>query len=202
MASITCRCGKVKIQFTSKSPRVSTECCCNHCFARVECLEALGGPSVSKDQPLLASKWDDRVKFVKGSTENLIAYKIDPTTQVTNIASKCCHTFLLGKHSVYDNNCVTTSSDFPTFSGEPNLEPSSRWFSNQWSKERLSKCRPLVGIWVNEEDGSLVGEEGFEDVLKMHLASMGRPIKQGAEGITFDEIIASIGKDKIQIMSK
>ena len=199
---MSCRCGKLKIQFTSKSPKVSTECCCDHCFARVQCLEAVGGPSVNTDQPLLASKWDDKIKFVKGGIDDLKSYKMNPSTQVTNIASKCCHTFLLGKHSVYDTNCVTTSSDFPIFEGDPNLEPSSRWFSNQWPKERLAKCsRRLVGIWVNEEDGSLVGEPGFEDVLNNHLASIERPIQEGTEGVSFDEIITSIGKDKVQIIS-
>jgi hypothetical protein len=199
MASIACRCSKVKIQFTSASPRVSTECCCDHCFARVQCLEALGGPNVSTNEPLLASKWDDKVTILEGR-EHLFVYKMNRTTQVTNIAASCCHTFILGKHSVYDANCVTTSSDFPIFSNQENMESSTRWFSNQWGPERLSKCQQLIGIWV-KDDGTIAGEEGFEDVLKAHLASTERPISKGAEGESLQEIVASIGTDTIRIMS-
>ena len=132
---------------------------------------------------------------------------MNATTQVTNIASSCCHTFMLGKHSVYDANCVTTSSDFPIFAGETNMEPSSRWFSNQWDEERLSKCsRQLVGIWVNEDDGTLVGDDGYEDVLKAHLACMERPIKQEdgdtrGQSMSFNDIVDKIGRDRVKIMN-
>jgi hypothetical protein len=133
----------------------------------------------------------------------MYVYKLNSETLLTNIASTCCHTFLLGRHPVYDGNCVTTSSDFPIFENAEDivLVPSSRWHSNQWDKERLSKYEPLVGIWVQEEDGSLVGEDGWEDVFKVHIEKMQREIPDCAEGETFDEIIDSIGRNKIIIAS-
>ena len=213
MASITCRCGKVELKFpTSSSPRISTECCCNHCFQRVKYLEELGGPTVP-DKPLLASKWDNKIEIVKGQNE-LFAYKLSPETLVTNIASNCCKTFLLGRHSGYDGNCVTTSSNFPIFHNvekEENMIPSSRWFVNQWSSERLAKYpSKLVGIWVNDDDGSIVGEEGWEEIFKIHQAKMQAEIPttdddddDGVEGLSFDEILDTIiGKGNIRIVSK
>lgn len=202
MASISCRCGDVVIHFTCDTPRVTTECCCNHCFARVRHLEELGGPKIlSNDKPLLNTKWDNKLIVEKGR-EKLFAYKMTPKTMVLNIASSCCHTFLLGRNSVYDANCVTTGDDFPAFSDNTKtLRPSSRWFSNQWGSERLSKLDYVIGIWVNEKDGSLVGEDGWEKVLAVHMTAMQSDIRPHATGETFEQIIESIGVDNIKIVS-
>ena len=202
MASISCRCGTVKIQFTSDTPRVTTECCCNHCFSRVGYLETLGGPKIpSSDKPLLASKWDNKVKITESGRDKLYAYKMTPETGVINIASTCCHTFLLGRHSGYDANCVPTSDDFSIFSrNSKRMASSSRWFSNQWDKDRLSKLDYIPGIWVNEKDGSLSGDQGWEPIFEAHKAAMESDISQGAEGESFEEIIDSIGRDKIKIV--
>jgi len=66
MTSFTCRCGDVKIQLSSDSRRVTTECCCNHCFARMNYLASMGGPTIDKDRPLTCSKWDNRAKVLSG----------------------------------------------------------------------------------------------------------------------------------------
>jgi len=203
MATISCRCGKVELQFPSKTPRVSTECCCNSCRQRVEYLADMGGPIVPK-KPLLTSKWDNRVEIVSGK-DLLFAYKLNPETMVLNIASSCCKTFLLGRHEEYDGNCVTTSSEFPVFHNAEGMVPVSRWFVNQWDKDRLEKCdRSLIGIWVNEDgDGSLTGEEGWEDVFQAQQACIQREIPPDAKGLTFDEIIDEIiGRDNVGIVSQ
>ena len=208
---MTCRCGKVQMEFTDSRPRVSTECCCNHCFARVRYLEEVGGPPVPS-KPLLNSKWDNRISIVQGR-EYLFAYKMTPTTQVLNIATTCCHTFLLGRNPVYDANCVTTTTTltFPVWSssstGSPMerlpFEASSRWFSNQWEPERLAKYPHLVGIWVREEDGSITGDPGWETVFAQQLECMQREIAENAPGETFDAIVdGSIGRDTIVIVSE
>lgn len=199
VASMSCRCGNVRIEFSSSDPRVSTECCCNHCLARVQYLERLGGPTIP-DNPLVNSKWDNCVKIVKGR-DYLFAFKLTPETQVVNIASTCCHTFLLGRHAGYDGNCVTTSSDFPIWNNAdlPFLV-SSRWFSNQWDPERLAKYPKLVGIWV-QSDGSIQGETGWELVFEKQLECIQRDIKQGTEGESFDEIVESLQRDKIIIVN-
>lgn len=199
-ASITCKCGNVELGFTSRSPRVTTECCCNHCFSRVQYLQKLGGPKVSS-KPLLASKWDNKVRVIKGR-ENLHIYKLTEHTQVINIASSCCYTFLLGRHPGYDTNCVTTSSDFPIWkNADRPFSASSRWFSNQWTSERLKHYPPLIGIWVNELDNSITGEKGWEAVFKTHMEMMDQRIPMNAVGETFDEIVESIGHEKVIITS-
>lgn len=203
-ASITCKCGKVRLTFPSNRPRVSTECCCNHCFARVEYLEKLGGPLVDRSKPVLCSKWDNRIKVESGK-EHLMVYKMTPTTQVWNIASSCCHTFLLGRHSEYDANCVTTVADFPTWHSVDKdhfpFQASSRWFSNQWDPKRLEALQPLVGIWVNESDGSIVGEEGWEPIFASHMESTQQPISDSAAGESFDDIVDQIGRESVIIVS-
>ncbi len=200
IASFSCCCGKVQIKLTTRTPRVSTECCCNHCFARVQYLAGLGGPSVP-EKPLLNSKWDNRVSIVNGG-DCLYAFKLTHETQVINIASTCCHTFLLGRHSGYDANCVTTCSDFPIWNNvDLPFDASSRWFSNQWEPERLARYSSLVGIWVDESDGSIHGDTGWEEVLEKHMECMHREIQQDSQGETFDKLLDSIGRDKIVVVN-
>ena len=203
MASVSCRCGSVVLRFASDRPRVTTECCCNHCFARVRYLAELGGPQIpSKDKPLVNSKWDNSFVVEKGRG-NLFAYKMTKGTAVFNIATKCCHTFMLGRNDIYDAQCVTTCDDFPLFSGNIRLSPSSRWFSNQWSPERLSKLEnpSLIGIWVNEDDNSLTGDAGWEQVYETHKAAMESAIVTqhplGVTSETFKDLIDTVGDIKI-----
>lgn len=199
-ASISCRCGNVEIQFTARKPRLSTECCCNHCYVRTRYLERLGGPSVPT-RPLLTSKWEDRVTIIKGR-DYLFCYKVTPKTLVYNVASSCCYTFLLGRHSVYDAQCVTTSTDFPIWkNADLPFRASSRWFSNQWGTERLAQYPPLTGIWVKEIDGSITGDPGWESVVERHMATINQEISEDvSSGETFDSIVESIGRDHIIII--
>lgn len=53
--------------------------------------------------------------------DKMFAYKMNPHTMVVNIASSCCHTFLLVRNPEYDKSCVTTSDDFPVF--DDGMEP-------------------------------------------------------------------------------
>jgi hypothetical protein len=192
MASLSCHCGKVKLRLTSKSPRVSTECCCNSCFRRVKCLQDLGGPPVEMDKPIVCIKWDNRVIVEQGS-DHLMAYKLTPDTKMVNIASSCCHTFLLGRNAEYDAHCFTTNQGPPVYNQHyVEIPPSSRWFSSQWSQERLDKLEPLIGIWV-DGDGNLTGEDGWEPVFEKQMQAMNAAIPSDSKGETFEQVLESLG---------
>lgn len=79
------------------------------------------------------------------------------------------------------------------------LQPSSRWFANQWDKKRLEPYDKLVGIWVNEDDGSITGEDGYEQVLEDHMVCMNREISPSDAliGETFEELLDTIGNIRI-----
>ncbi|CAB9506922.1 expressed unknown protein [Seminavis robusta] len=206
MASATCQCGKVAIQFTSSKPRVSTECCCDSCFNRVGFLadRRRRGSSSPEDtsnsgKPIVNMKWDNRVTIVRGR-DQLFAYKLTPETKVFNIATKCCHSFLFGRNDTYDAHCLTTNeADLVWGDQYQRIQPSSRWFVNQWTDARRATLEPLMGIWVDSE-GNLDGEKGWEAVFENHLAAMNAPILKDAVGETFDEILQSLGR--IEIVSE
>lgn len=134
----------------------------------------------------------------------MFAYKVvNPQTKVMNIASKCCRTFLLGRQPEYDANCVTVQAEHAVYCNvaEGSIKPRARFFTNQWSKERLSKYKPLVGIWV-DESGSITGEEGWEDTFKDQVESMQRAIPTDANGVSFQDIWDEISKGGISIASE
>jgi hypothetical protein len=202
MASLSCHCGKVLLQLTTNSPRVSTECCCDSCFDRVQFLADRGGPFVvDKNVPIVTMKWENKVEVVKGR-DHLFAYKLTPDTHVVNIASKCCHTFLLGRNNDYDASCLTTNEASAVYGQTyQRIEPSSRWWVNQWSEERRAKLMPLVGIWV-DKDGNLAGETGWKHVFDKQFAAMNAPIATDGvgSGESFDQVLQSAGP--VQIVSR
>lgn len=110
-----------------------------------------------------------------------------------NIYATCCHTFLLGRNATYDANCVTVVNDCVVFHTSTNdcNTATSRWFTNQWDSKLLSKFPPLVGIWVDESDGTLLGEDGWEQVFEKMKDDMERDIPQIEDSSyqTFDEIL-------------
>ena len=108
-----------------------------------------------------------------------------------NIYACCCHTFLLGQNNVYDANCVTVVDDCVVFDENHHQDHSatSRWFTNQWDPNLVSKFPPLLGIWVHD-DGSLLGQEGWEQVYAKMKADMERELPENADGYqTFDHIL-------------
>lgn len=135
--------------------------------------------------------------------DNLFAYRLNDTTEVTNIASSCCNTFLLGRHSGYDANCVTAQQEAAVYCNttEGAIVPYARFFTNQWSKEKLSQYKPMIGIWVDESTGDIVGEDGYKELFQAHIESVQRGIPNDAVGITFDDILKDIvGLDNIIVI--
>jgi hypothetical protein len=214
MATLSCRCGKVVLQLTTSRARVSTECCCDSCFNRAMFLsERRGGTCIDdKNTPIVCMKWDNRVTIVQGR-EYMFVYKLTPQTNVFNIASSCCYTFLLGRNDDYDAHCLTTNEVGPIWGGHyERIEPSSRWFVNQWSDTQRAKLKPLMGIWVDAE-GNLDGEDGWKSVFEEHFAAMNAPIDiteseeratstTVGETETFDQVLKSLDSVPIVIVSE
>ena len=219
MTCISCRCGAVQVRLTTHQPRISTECCCDHCLARVRYLEELGGPSIpsnnkdNNNKPLISTKWDNRFVVEKGR-DQLFVYKLSRDTLVTNVASKCCSTFLLGRHSDYDANCVTICDAFPIFTNDyVRIPPSSRWYANQWDPTRLANLEPLTGLWVSADGTfSITGDKGWQEVLEAQQNAMGADIivppsllldgdDEARHWESFEQLLNSIGRETVQIVS-
>lgn len=183
---ISCRCGSVKLKFPSSCPRVVTECCCNHCYARLAHFER--GPSIPL-KPIVTSKWDNCIQILHGKN-HLGAFKTLSDSNVLNIYAECCQTFLLGRNATYDENCVNVVNECVVFEGYDSKDAAcSRWFANQWDSNILSKFPPKIGIWLNEADGSLVGDDGWEQVFAKMKAEMERKLPEDDSYQTFDDIL-------------
>lgn len=180
---------------------MSTECCCDHCHNRLRFLTSIGGPD-TPDCPKVASKWDNCMQIISGR-DKMFAFKVNPDTKVMNIASKCCKTFLLGRQPEYDASCVTVQAEHAIYCNleEGSIEPHARFFTNQWSRERLSKYKPMVGIWVNEA-GSITGENGWEEIFKNQVENMRKAIPDDAVGISFEELWNELSKEGVVIASE
>jgi len=103
----------------------------------------------------------------------------------------------------YDANCVTTQAESVVYCNvtEGSIAPYARFFTNQWDGDRLSKYKPMIGIWVDESTGEITGEEGWKPLFQNHLENIQREITPGATGVSFDDILDEIGRDNVIILS-
>jgi hypothetical protein len=129
-------------------------------------------------------------------------YKLNHATLLINIASTCCHTYLVGRHSAYHGNAVMTMADAPVFTGlDDSRNKSLRWFVRDWDPDKLSVLPKMTTMWI-QEDGTPMGDcDGWEAIFQGDVASLQAPILEGTEGESFDELVESLGgSDSITIV--
>ena len=111
MSTLRCNCGKTTIKLATTTPRTKTVCCCEDCYDRVNVLhERYGGPKArSPDLPALFCTFDNSLVIESG---DVMFFKVTPVERPSpvNMASTCCHTYLMGYFEMYHHNCVAVNS--------------------------------------------------------------------------------------------
>lgn len=146
--------------------------------------------------PLRVKTLDNHLVFVQGK-DKLQLYKTTKDTLLINMASTCCNTYLIGRHSGYHySGSLATMADFCKYQNlDDSSQPTSRWFTNKWTPERLSQYEKLPALWVNEEDGSLEADfEGWQEVFQAQVAALQVPVPEDAHapGETFEDVVEHV----------
>ena len=160
MASLSCVCGAVQIQFPSSTPRSCSACCCRDCQTKIQYLERQGGPELSFAKPISVLTLDNNMLLTRGKNK-LRFFKLTPDSYTVNMTSTCCSTFLVGRSKDYGGNAVGI---YPEYCAVSNIDPEKTKtldfisFKSHWP-EPVNVPETVPELWM-ADDGSFTGSEG------------------------------------------
>ncbi|MSR14185.1 MAG: hypothetical protein EXR86_06375 [Gammaproteobacteria bacterium] len=188
MATITCKCGAVQIEFYTKNDLFRLECCCHDCSAALWYANKRGGPPFPKIQCVDSSWFPNDFKVVKGENE-LGAFVNFENADTTRFHCTVCWSVLFGDHTAYAKKLVVTQvGNYKEFEGLKNAElmsPQARHFLKDLSKEQLA----TLPIW--EGDPANV----YQGVAENWMACFPAVLEAGHEGTEMNAqiLLAKIG---------
>lgn len=192
MATVTCKCGEVKFQFpTSSTPRVHSLCCCDDCQRRIQYLADKGGTPLDVEHPVEVANFEGQIKFVKGRTL-LHFFKLSEETNMINVGSTCCHSFLCARNTDFHGNAVAT---LPQYAKVEHADKPLEFltFFKFWPNQDYKKPDGLIEFWKKDDgfdQGSFDGTEGFMEAIGTAMGSNAAPMSEKVDGaITFDELV-------------
>ena len=199
MATITCQCGKVCIEFPTTKPRCTQECCCNDCFARIDYLHKQGGPTMPDEiqkrlKPTTFHYFVNRLQ-VKSGKDQIKFFLLSDNGDNYNMATKCCNTFLLGHSLKFSGNGVAVPVELNTLSDNVIAEkPLLRWFPADLAVEESnginnddSNIPPRA--WLNSEFAP-EGTDGFADNFGVVMGAWTKPVADEENvGETFVDLL-------------
>mmetsp|Transcript_91377 Transcript_91377/g.263758 ORF Transcript_91377/g.263758 Transcript_91377/m.263758 type:complete len:202 (-) Transcript_91377:475-1080(-) len=193
MATVSCKCGKIKFQLgPSKAPRVHSLCCCDDCQRRVEHLTTKGGTAFDTSRPVEVANFEGQVKLLDPQVKNLLyVFKLRDETNMVNVASKCCYSFLCARNTDFHGNAIAT---FPQYAIVNDAEEISKpyeflSFPGFWKHGDLRKDLPQ--FWKDgTKEGGFDGTGDFMTALGTAMGANAAPMTETVEGaISFDELV-------------
>lgn len=148
MASITCKCSAVHIEFPAERELFRHECCCHDCISALWYSTKHGGPEYPQD--LCAdSCWLPNDFAVVSGEDRLAAFMNYEGADSTRFHCTSCWTILLADHVLYEGKIVVSQvAAYKEFEGLTNIgrmEPQARHFLKDRSPEQVAALRPWAG---------------------------------------------------------
>ncbi len=141
MATITCKCTTVHIEFFTKNDLFRLECCCHDCTAALWYANKRGGPSLPIHQCLDTSWFPNEFKIVTGE-DKLGAFLNFENADTTRFYCTDCWSVLFADHPAYAKKLVVTQvMNYKDFKGLDNAELmplQARHFLKDLSGEQLT----------------------------------------------------------------
>ena len=188
MATITCMCGAVQLEFRAKNDLFRLECCCHDCSAALWYANKRGGPVFPKMQCVDSSWFPNDFKVVRG-LDKLGAFMNFEKADTTRFHCTDCWSVLFGDHTAYAGKIVVTQvGAYKEFAGLKNAQlmpPQARHFVQDLSKEQLAGLPAWSGDPSNVYPGVAdnwmarfpsvleAGREGTEMNAQILLAKIG-----------------------------
>jgi hypothetical protein len=188
MATITCKCGTVRIEFDAKYDLLRLECCCRDCTAALRYAHQRGGPAFPENQCLDSSWLPNDFNIVKGE-EKLGAFMNFENAATTRFYCTDCWTVLLADHPAYAKKLVLTQAgNYKEFEGLRNIElmpPRARHFVKDLSKEQLA----ALPDWGRNPSNVY---QGVADILVAQFPAIQQAGKEGVK-MSAQILLAKIG---------
>ena len=141
MATITCKCTSVQIEFFTNNDLFRLECCCHDCTSALWYAHKRGGPALPSHQCLDSSWFPNAFTIVRGE-EKLGAFLNFENADTTRFYCTDCWSVLFADHPAYDKQLVVTQVvNFKEFAGLENAELmplQARHFLQDLSTEQLA----------------------------------------------------------------
>lgn len=191
MATVTCKCGAVEIEFNSGVDLFRAQCCCYDCSAALWYAAKRGGPAAPAHQCVDNSWFPNDFAVVRG--ENQIgAFLNFEDADTTRFYCNDCWTILFGDHPVYDKKVVvSTANNYKEYEGLRNvslMRPQARHFLKDLSRDQIAGLMAWEGDRSHVYQGvadilmsrfpeiQAAGNEGEEMNAQILLAKVGEPI--------------------------
>ncbi len=177
MATITCKCTTVQIEFFTKNDVFRLECCCHDCTTALWYANKRGGPALPIHQCLDTSWFPNEFTIVTGE-EKLGAFLNFENADTTRFYCTNCWSVLFADHPAYDKKVLVTQvMNYREFEGLDNAELmplQARHFVKDLSEEQLAALPAWRG------DPSHVYQSAA-DILLAQFPAMKEAGKEGAE---------------------
>ena len=197
MASVSCKCGEVKISFpVSDKPRVHSICCCDDCQKRVSHLATLGGKPLGDIFALGTGvevvNFEGQLKVDRG-LNLLYFYRLRTDTNMVNVGCKCCHSYMIARNTDFHGNSVATLPQFANVEGDLAGKPIQFVSFRQFWPVEMKLPEGVPEFWKAEDGKNFDGSPGFEKAMKEAFGANLLPFSKKIEGtITFDELIQGV----------
>ena len=188
MATITCKCTSVQIEFFTNNDLFRLECCCHDCTAALWYAYKRGGPALPIHQCLDSSWFPNAFQIVTGE-EKLGAFLNFENASSTRFYCTDCWSVLFADHPAYAKQLVVTQvMNYQEFEGLTNAELmplQARHFLKDLSAEQLaalpawrgdsSHVYPSAADILLAQFGTIkaAGQEGAEMNAQILLGKIG-----------------------------
>ena len=163
MATIKCKCGSVRIEFSAHTELFRHECCCHDCISALWYSTKRGGPEYPHD--LCADCcWLPNDFRVETGEDKLGAFMNFESADTTRFYCRSCWTILFQDHPIYEKKILVSQvAAYKEFEGLTNvvrMEPQARHFLKDLDKGQIEALPPWTG------DPSKVYQGVAEDLLE------------------------------------
>lgn len=188
MATITCKCGSVRINFLASAELFRHECCCHDCISALWYATRRGGPEYPHDR-CADCCWLPNDFRVERGEDKLGAFLNYESADTTRFYCTSCWTVLFGVHSLYEKRIlvsqVATYKDFEGLTNVVRMEAQARHFLKDLNEEQIAALPPWRGAPSHVY-------QGVAEILIEHFPAMKAAGGEGA-GMNAQTLLDKIG---------
>lgn len=165
------------------------ECCDKQSYNNLKFLAQMGEYELLEKFPVLVYFFDNKLVVVKG-IEKISYFKLVVESNLVNMYSSCCHTFLMSRNPTFAPSTVSVHGDRSYLTNIVHQKPTLRFFPDQLSEEdQRQLVHRIPGVCRTAKDRFRSDCDGWEEVYHEFLEHVSAPIAENQEGQSIEEIL-------------